>query len=134
MPEDEKPCTCDWLQKAQAAGIVIAALTGAYAGVVGTLNNHKMNAVEANQQAAVAVADDVREKLDVSTAKQEKQIGKVLKSSEEVVDSLGPQLWAAWRYARDIAADSGKPEDTAKAADAKRKYDEHVARQKLPKN
>jgi len=138
---DEKPCKCDLLQKAQAAGILIGALAAAYAGYVGHGNSRKIENVEAGQQAAVAVADDVKAKLDISSEKQEKTLNKVQKATEAVEDSLGPQLWRTWKNLEDdaayakthLTASEAKAFET-KAAEAKAKFEAHMARQRLPKN
>lgn len=121
---------------------VIATFVTSMAGLaVGLLNKDRNEQMLVGQHAAVAVAEDVKTKLDDTTTKQEKSLNKLQRSAEAVEDSQGPQLWLTWKRLEEdatYARDNGLVEDAkafdAKAKDAKAKFDAHAVRQKNGKN
>lgn len=123
---------------------ILAAIGGLLATATGIANRFTAKdvhadvaAVAAGQAVQVQKAEDVKsaldratEKQDAATAKQEKTIKKIETVTTEIEDAQGMNLWASYRYLREVAADTGKPEDIAKAAEAKKKYEEYKARPK----
>lgn len=118
--------------------ILVASLVGVTFGIRG---NHKIDTVEAGQVAAVAVAEDVKDKLDKTTEKQERQLNKLERSTEAVEDSQGPILWRTWKnleddadYARTNGLTAEAKSYSEKAAEAKAKFEAHMKRQRNGKN
>lgn len=121
-------------------GVISTFLTSVAGLSVGLLNKDRNEQMLIGQNAAVAVAEDVRTKLDVTTDKQEKQSNRVQKAVEAVEDAQGPQLFITWKrleedadYARTNGLKDAKLYEQ-KAADAKAKFDAYTARQKNPKS
>ena len=122
-------------------GVVATFVTSMSGLWVGLLNKDKNEQMIVGQNAAVAVAEDVKTKLDDSTKKQESSLGKLERSAAAVEDSQGPQLWLTWKRLEEdatYARDNGLTEDAkafdAKAKDAKAKFDAHAVRQRNGKN
>lgn len=117
--------------------LLLTFLSTLVTGALGLRNNSKIETVQVGQSAAVAVAESVQEKLDISTTKQEKQLNKLERSTEAVEDSQGPILWRTWKNLEDdadYAKTSGLTAEAKaygeKAAEAKAKFEAHMKRQR----
>lgn len=90
-----------------------------YTANVGTRNGDRIEGVEQKQTDSAVKQDDAARKVEV--VKQQ-----LSEKSEEDAKVLGVTLYSTWKYLEDVALQSGNPKDGAKAAEAKRAYEDHV--------
>lgn len=97
--------------------LVILVLT-MYATTVSSKNTERIESVGQKQEAAAEKTTAVKDQLEARQAEEAR--------------ALGVQLYSTWKYLEDVAAASGSVRDSLKAAEAKKLYQDHIAKYKPP--
>ena len=90
-----------------------------YTANLGVRNSDKIEAVEARQAETLA-------KQQEAVTKTERVKARLDERTEEDAKATGVQLYSSWKYLEDLANASGLPRDTAKAAEARKVYEDHL--------
>ena len=125
-----------WSELLKSASMVIAALAGLVAAGIGMLNHRQIDEARQVQNKQVEQATEVKETLDDVTKSTDAKLRKIeqttTETSKTVADTEGLQLFNVWKNLEWVAYNSDKPEDVAKAKEAKLAYEAYL-REKKPK-